>query len=530
MKTTAHPDEAETVLLIRVNSSIELRNTEWAVERIWQVFPQARIATLATPQTETRTLLETDSRLSRVLLFPEDKAHPNSPAAFRRFMARQDVTATVVCFGATVGFDYSRQILSILLSPGRRYLLDGRKRLFPLAAPRGVSVLLGAALRLLTQKAAVAGLSALARRRRRTAPPAPEAVRRILVIRLDHIGDAALSLPAIHALKRRFPDARIDALVGSTVAPLLQNVDEIGEVIVCDAPRFARDNRRQSLRERLTLMRRLRRVRYDLAVDLRGDDTSRKWAMASGAPKRAGLAFGPHESPSRANLSFLLTHPVLEVPSSEDSGHAADAVLHLVRSLGALPPDAPYRLSVSPEQDQAVIRKRIEQRIPDTYAIMHVQASSAVKAWTPAAFAMAADHLVGNYNLDVVLSGAAADRDANEQVRTLARWCGRVHNAAGRFSLEELPALFAAARVMVTVDTGPMHIAAMVGTPVVVLLLPWSVVPFHPYGQPDGVVVPTSEDLRRWEDAGSLRTGPLLEAIPAIAVCEALDRKLAADA
>ena len=125
-----------------------------------------------------------------------------------------------------------------------------------------------------------------------------------------------------------------------------------------------------------------------------------------------------------------------------------------------------------------------------------------------------------------MLSGALEDADANDQVLALIRNKSHAYNAAGFFSLRELPAFFQQARLMVTVDTGPMHIAAAVGTPIVALFLPWTVTAFHPYGQLSGVVTPSPQNLSRLEETGRLWEGSLLEAIQAVEVCESVDRTL----
>ena len=396
MKEPVGQPPGQTVLLIRVNSSTELLNTSRAVDQLRQYFPQSRLVTLATPQTETRTLLETDRRFAQTLLFPEEsEAQEKSPAAFSRFMARQRVTVTVVCFGATTGFDYSRHLLSILLCPGRRYLLNGEGKLLPMGSTQSALILLRAALSLGAQKVIVPAMRALTRRRQKPEQYrlSPETIRRILVIRLDHIGDLALSLPAIHALKNHFPQAQVDALVSSASAPLLQDVAEVTDVITCDLPRFSRGGRRQSTQQRLALMRLLRRSRYDLAIDLRGDDASRFWAFLGGAKRRAGPEYGAYEPPNHGNLSPFLTHPI-PAEAGPIGQHAAEASLALIRRLGVCTPDIPFRLAVAPERAQAVTCKRVEHGIPDTYAILHIRPGNSAKSWSAAAFAAVADHLI----------------------------------------------------------------------------------------------------------------------------------------
>ena len=418
--------------------------------------------------------------------------------------------------------DYRRHILTLPLCPGRKFFLDAQRRLFSLTSPRGLRLWADAAATLARQGAARAALRVVVppQGRHATKPlrSEREAIRRILWIRLDHIGDLALSLPALHALRENFPDARIDALTLPSSAPLLADVPGVSEVLTYDAPAFARDKKTAAgAGETQSLMRRLRARRYDLAVDTRGDDTSRLLAYFGGARRRAGPERAFYESPGKPNYAFLLTHPV---PMADAPAQAADANLFLLRSLGLTVPEAPpYRLSPSPARAAAVRESLAALGVVGPYAVLHARPSEGSKAWNSEGFAAVANHLARAHGLSVLLSGAPADGEENARILAGITETARVFDIAGRFGLADLPALFQSARVMVTVDTGPMHIGAMVGTPLVALFLPGLADLYYPYRQPGSVLAPAPDAARFWR-------GGFLDALPAESVMRAVDQTL----
>ena len=520
--------EIRSVLLMRVVAHAELHNTREAPDRVRQAFPEARLMGLGAADCPDTALLGADPRLDDLLLLPANIAR--SARAFRGFMARQPCDATVMCYGATSGVNYPKQILASLLCPGRNFFLDAAGRLFPALSVLGLRVILRAALSILLlfllragARLVVATLRLLARLtpvpKDDAGLPAPDAVRRLLFIRLDHIGDVAMSLPALHALRQHYPDARIDVLVLPEVAPLLAEVPDVDEVIPYAAPVFTRNPRRQAgLGRTLALVHRLRRGRYDVAVELRGNDLCRLLAFLAGARRRLGPGRSLYEMSGRTNFDFLLTHPVAP---PDDSQYAVDRSLQTLRACGLPLPDAPYRLPVKPEREAPVRETLAGLGVRRGYAVIHARPSEESRQWHPERFAAVADHLTQVHGLDVLLTGAPRDRDYNADILARVARPERVFNAAGLFALPELPALLADAALMVSVDTGPMHVAALVGTPLVTLFHPTLAPLHHPYGQEDGVLIPPAESAsehRIWE-------GGVLAAIPADDVIAAVDRK-----
>ena len=315
----------------------------------------------------------------------------------------------------------------------------------------------------------------------------------------------ALSLPALHALKENFPEARLDTLTLPGCAPLMADLPDVGEALTYDAPRYARDRKRAAGPGTLrALVRRLRQDGYDLAVDMRGDDTARRLAVLSGARRRLGPERSRYEPPGRPNLAGLMTDPV---SLADAPAHDAARDLYVLRAAGLAAPDTPFRLEPSPARLAAVRSVLDDLGVRRPYAVLHARPGDPSKAWLPERFAAAADHLVRAHGLDVLLSGSPADGEENARILAAVTEREHVFDAAGRFGLADLPALFQSSRLMVTVDTGPMHIAAMAGTPLVALFLPGHATAYHPYLQPESVVTPP---------AGFLDTLPVDDVLRAV--------------
>jgi ADP-heptose:LPS heptosyltransferase len=116
----------------------------------------------------------------------------------------------------------------------------------------------------------------------------PHHIRNILWVRLDHIGDVVMSLPALHALRQRYPDAQIDVLVRPGCAALFENNGDANRVLTYDSPRFPqkKGSRGAGFFRTLALIHRLRRRQYEIAIDMRGDDIARLLISLSGVPLR----------------------------------------------------------------------------------------------------------------------------------------------------------------------------------------------------------------------------------------------------
>ncbi|MGH2486140.1 MAG: lipopolysaccharide heptosyltransferase II [Ktedonobacterales bacterium] len=294
------------------------------------------------------------------------------------------------------------------------------------------------------------------------------AIRRILVVRVDLIGDIVLSLPAVRVLRRAYPDARIDMLVPRSSAPILAaEGDLVAQVIPYDHGVWRRPGgflKVGAWREAVTLVRRLRAARYDLAVSVSGDIGSIVTRL-SGARRRVGYA-------DEAYDHFLTD--TLPGGRYKRRQHEVRYVLDLARAAGGSvqPSDERLVLHVLPEADARMRLVLDEARRARGCAgpviALHAGARNGqAKRWPADHFAALADRLAREFDALVVLTGGPAEEPIARLVQRQAT--SPLLDLVGKTSLHELAALLAAGDLVVTGDSGPMHIACAVNTPVVAL-------------------------------------------------------------
>ena len=258
-------------------------------------------------------------------------------------------------------------------------------------------------------------------------------------------------------------------MVEPAAAPVLRHNPHLDELIVAPRPSgLAR------LREDLRLARRLRRSRFDIAIDLHGGPRSAWLAWASGAPMRIGYSI--------AGRSWMYTH-VVHRPADLAPRHSVLNQADLLSPLG-IAVDDPSRdaveMAVDPDVDTRVERRLRQQGIGhgNSIVLIHVSAGNPFRRWPPEAFASVAASLVRNDPARrVIIVSGPSEHDAAESVARMAREHLRssaVANTitAGDYDLEELRALAARAAVYIGGDTGPLHIVSTTPAPVVALLGP----------------------------------------------------------
>ena len=303
--------------------------------------------------------------------------------------------------------------------------------------------------------------------RAKTPWPRREDIRRILVVRVDLLGDVVLSLPAVRALRRAYPDAGIDMLVLKSTAGILKGDPDIDHVLAYDPHVWRRPGNYLhpgNWAEALGVLRAMRSARYDLGVSISGDMGSILTRL-SGARRRIGYA--------EEAYPFFLTDPV---PGGRYRvrQHETEYVLALARAAGAAtePDDGRPSLSVDPEAAAHVTGMLREARHASgcrgPIVTLHGGARNGqAKRWPTGHFARLAERLVGELDALVVLTGAPSEAPLAAAIEAECRF--PLLNLLGRTSLLELVALLAVSDLVISGDSGPMHIAAAVQTPVIAL-------------------------------------------------------------
>ena len=299
----------------------------------------------------------------------------------------------------------------------------------------------------------------------------PGRVSSILLIRLYFIGDVLLSTPVINALKTAFPAARLSVLIKKRARGVLAGNPFVDEVVEYDGP-----VRYHSPVWLGSLAARLRRARYDLAVDLTGDLRS-SWLLCAAEPGfRVGF--------NHAGCGFLLDRAI----PYRASGHVVDHLLASVASIGALPADALPRMFVGDAERAAaralLARLGLDDRRP--FLAVCPGAGSALRRWPAERFGALAAAALDRSGLSTVVTGAGDEAPLADAVVGASR--GAAVSAAGATDLRALAALLGLARAFVGNDSGTMHVAASQGTPVVALFGQNTPELFAPRGAPSRVL------------------------------------------
>ena len=289
------------------------------------------------------------------------------------------------------------------------------------------------------------------------------------MIRLRLIGDVVFTTPALGALRRRFPAARITYLVEQAAAPVVKHHAALDEVIVVERPRgLAR------LRYDAALAKRLRDQRFDLVIDFHGGPRSGFLAWATGAPQRIGYAL-----PGRR---WCYTTRVPWTRSLVPPTHSVINQWALLEPLGIEAPDR-ARDAVSMPLDPEAVRA-VDQRLTAAgvdrdakLIVLHVSAGNPFRRWPAASFASAAATLAAaDSSRRIIVTSGPSESDAAESVAGAARAIAGDHAGqilrTGEFDLAELRALVDRAALYIGGDSGPLHIAATTRTPIVALFGP----------------------------------------------------------
>lgn len=320
--------------------------------------------------------------------------------------------------------------------------------------------------------AALTAAAAVARPFRRRHAVAP--LRRILLLRLERIGDLLMTAAAVADVRASAPDAEIDLVVGSWNTELARALPGVTRVETLDAAWLARDGRGLPLPALLRAAARWRRRRYDLAVNFEPDIRSNLMLAVSGARRTAGFR--------SAGGGPLLDEAADYDVRTHTADNARALIARIFRS-GAV--QAAGGALAVPERASGEAARRLPRGRP--LVGVHASGGRAIKQWEPERFAQVAQRLISERGARIVLTGAAADRAIVDAVKQRLP-AGSVVDVSGDIDLVTLAATIARFDVFVTGDTGPMHVAAAVGTPVVAVFGPSDPARYAPRGPLDRVV------------------------------------------
>lgn len=293
--------------------------------------------------------------------------------------------------------------------------------------------------------------------------------RNILIVKLSAIGDVIHALPVAHALKQCYPEARITWVVEKPAYDLLTNNPDIDEIIIFDKPKFKSIG--GLLRHGPGFAKELKQHKFDLSIDLQGLFKSGMISWLSGARERLVYCN------AREGSDFLGK----KVCGSFADGHVVNRYLDVARSLGCQvdAPVFPIKITEKEAGLALAIAKHSGLDVQNSYVILAIGANWPNKCWPVSRFAELADRLYEDGVIPVVIGGA-------KEITSFAEMQAMMRippvNLIGKTTLKQLAYLIRRSKAFVGGDTGPMHLAAATGAPVVALYGPTDTNRNGPFG------------------------------------------------
>jgi heptosyltransferase-1 len=310
--------------------------------------------------------------------------------------------------------------------------------------------------------------------------PAGQGKMNILIVKLSAVGDVVHTLPALSGLRKLYPDAHITWVIEEASADLITGHPYLDCVIVSHRKKWLADIRCGKIRkiflEIKDFIHALRSRPYDLVIDFHGLFKSAIIVLLSSGKRKVGYD-------SMQELSGLFLNE--KIPENMNK-HAVDRYLDFLRYLGMNETKPDFLISTTDENrnrvEQLLQASAVDPRKP-LVAVSPV-ALWETKLWEDAKFARLCDRIHEELNVNVILTGAVYEDLA--RIQSLMKTSAI--NLGGKTTLRDLAYLYKKASLLITTDSGPMHMAAAVGTPVVALFGPTDSARTGPYGKGHTVI------------------------------------------
>ncbi len=303
--------------------------------------------------------------------------------------------------------------------------------------------------------------------------PSEEQINKILLVRLDHIGDLLMATPAIAALRRKFPKARIDLLGGQRAVEIFRGNNDIDHVHTFEASWY--DPRRGKEIwpiDVVSALWKLRKQKYDVSVDLRGDfRVIFLFLWLTGARRRIGF----HD----LGLGFLLT----DSTSYDNEKSYLDLNFEVLSPLNIDREDRQTRFSIADEEGDYIDKIFKEHGIKEGDRIVGINPTTnrIEQRWSEKRFAELSDRLIEEEGVKVILLSAKTEASLARLVPSHMK--NKVIDLVGRTNLGQLGALMKRLSLYIANDSGPMHLSVALNTPTIGLFATTSVQKSWPYNR-----------------------------------------------
>lgn len=307
-------------------------------------------------------------------------------------------------------------------------------------------------------------------------------IKKILVIRIDGLGDVVMSTPAFKALRDTFLYSHITFLAASWSKDLVEVIPTFNETIYFDAPWVVKEQKKKIIKL-LRLVKKLRREKFDLAIDLRGDFRNNILMFVCKAKYRVGFNI--------TGCHFLLTHVI----PCDENHHPVKMALSLAEYLNRENKEK-YKMCLwirKEDQDFAaefLSKNDLNDSSGDKLVIViHPAAKWYGRQWTIEGYAAIADRLIKKYGAKVIFTGSSDEIELTQNIVNGMRYKPII--ATGQTTLRQFLALLERSDLFIGVDSGPMHMATAMGTKVVAFFGPARPEAIGPYG--DGHIMVTKQ-------------------------------------
>src|SRR6188472_370083 len=283
---------------------------------------------------------------------------------------------------------------------------------------------------------------------------------KILLLQLKRIGDLILTTPAIAALRNTYPDAHITLAVSNECDDLLPAISNVDHILIA----------RRNLRD-VAMVSSVAGNRFDYCIDFTRNDRSAFLTLLSGARRRVASYRVREQSKTRARVyTDLVGVRVRDL-------HTIDYNLALLEPLDVRAASSAPQLKLPQTAREKAEKLRQDWKINRPYVILHPGSARAEKLWDAARWAEVIDHFRQEDEFDLVLTSGPAAHEQTHIVAITRRTVQKFIDLSGKTDLLTLAALIGQAQLLVTVDSAPVHFAAVSHTPQVILFGPTN--PFH---------------------------------------------------
>ncbi|MDP8212038.1 MAG: lipopolysaccharide heptosyltransferase II [Candidatus Zapsychrus exili] len=298
-------------------------------------------------------------------------------------------------------------------------------------------------------------------------------MKNILVVNVNWIGDVVLSSPIFKALKEQYPNAKVSCLGPPRVKDILECIHGVDSVIVYDEK-----GAHLSIFSKIKLIYEISSMKFDIVFLLHGSFTRALLVFLAGIPKRVGYG--------TKKRSMLLTH---KVPFLGKDVHRRDYYLNVIESFGVSVRDRATFIK-SDEESQSVVNNIFRENNvekSDFVVVVNVGGNWDLKRWPKNNFSILIDRLIKEYKAKVIMSGSSKDIELTKEICLDLEY--RPLILAGKQKLKELIALLEKSDLVISADSGPIHLASSVGVKVVGIFGPTRPEITGPRGNERGVIL-----------------------------------------